>query len=166
MVATMTRTTMAVPMMATAATSRTHTSPLRALLLRPVPATAAPTARFAAVSGIVFGAAMIASSALIHLHLWLIGYRHIHLIGPAFLFQSISGVALAAAVVAFRRLVMVLAGVGFCGGSVVALLLSATVGFLGLHDGLSVPWARWSLASELAGFLALLAVAAFVLRRR
>ena len=165
----MTRTTTAVPMMATAATSRQRTSLLLRLLLRPVPGAAtaaARAARAAAVAGIVFGAGMVAVSAVIHLHLWLIGYRHIHLIGPAFLFQSISGVALAAAVVAFRRLVMVLAGVGFCGGSVVALLLSATVGFLGLHDGLSVPWAGWSLASELAGFLALLAVAAFVLRRR
>ena len=165
----MTRTTTAVPMMATAATSRQRTSGLLRLLLRPVPGAATPATaagRAAAVAGIVFGAGMVAVSAVIHLHLWLIGYRHIHLIGPAFLFQSISGVALAAAVVAFRRLVMVLAGVGFCGGSVVALLLSATVGFLGLHDGLSVPWAGWSLASELAGFLALLAVAAFVLRRR
>jgi hypothetical protein len=109
---------------------------------------------------------MIAASAVIHLHLWLIGYRHIHLIGPAFLFQSISGLALAAALIGFPRLVTVLAGVGFCGGSVVALLLSATVGFLGLHDGLNVPWAGWSLVSELAGFVALLAAAALVLRRR
>lgn len=153
-------------MMATAATGRTRTSALLTLALRPVPAAAAPAARAAAVAGIVFGAAMVAVSAVIHLHLWLIGYRHIHLIGPAFLFQSISGLDLAAALVAFRRLVVVIAGVAFCGGSVVALLLSATVGFLGLHDGLSVPWAGWSLASELAGFLALASVAAFILRRR
>jgi hypothetical protein len=109
---------------------------------------------------------MVAVSAVIHLHLWLIGYRHIHLIGPAFLLQSISGLVLAAALVAFRRLVVVIAGVAHCGGSVVALLLSATVGFLGLYDGLSVPWAGWSLASELAGLVALATVAAFVLRRR
>jgi hypothetical protein len=150
-------------MTATAATSRTRTS---ALLLRQVPGAATPAARVAAVASIVFGAAMIAVSAVIHLHLWLIGYRHIHLIGPAFLFQSISGLALAAALIGFPRLVTVLAGVGFCGGSVVALLLSATVGFLGLHDGLNVPWAGWSLVSELAGFVALLAAAALVLRRR
>ncbi|MEA2922724.1 MAG: hypothetical protein QOF07_2689 [Bradyrhizobium sp.] len=42
----------------------------------------------------------------------------------------------------------------------------AAVGFLGLYDGLSVPWAGWSLASELAGLVALATVAAFVLRRR
>jgi hypothetical protein len=153
-------------MTATAATTKTRTSQLRALLLRPVPTAETPAARVATVASIMFGAAMIAVSAVIHLHLWLIGYRHIHLIGPAFLFQSISGLALAAALIGFPRLVTVVAGVGFCGGSIVALLLSATVGFLGLHDGLSVPWAGWSLASELAGFVVLLAAAALILRRR
>jgi hypothetical protein len=162
----MTLTTTAVPMTATAATCKTRTSQLRALLLRPVPTAATPAARVATVASIIFGAAMIAVSAVIHLHLWLIGYRHVHLIGPAFLFQSISGLALAAALIGFPRLVTVVAGVGFCGGSIVALLLSATVGFLGLHDGLNVPWAGWSLASELAGFVVLLAAAALVLRRR
>jgi hypothetical protein len=162
----MTRTTTVDPMTATAATSRTRTSSLLTLLLRPVPAAATPVARAAAVAGIVVGAAMVAVSAVIHLHLWLIGYRHIHLIGPAFLFQSISGLVVAAALLGFPRLVTVVAGVGFCGGSVVALLLSATVGFLGLHDGLNVPWAGWSLISELVGFVVLLAVTALVLRRR
>jgi hypothetical protein len=162
----MTRTTTVVLMTATAATSRTRASSLLTLLLRPVSVVATPAARAAAVAGIVLGAAMVAVSAVIHLHLWMIGYRHIHLIGPAFLFQSISGLALAAALIGFPRLVTIVAGVGYCGGSVVALLLSATVGFLGLHDGLSVPWAGWSLASELAGFVVLLAVAALLLRRR
>jgi hypothetical protein len=152
-------------MMATAATSRQRTSGLLRLLLRPVPGAATPAARAAAVAGIVFGAGMVAVSAVIHLHLWLIGYRHIHLIGPAFLLQSICGLALAVALLAVRRLVVVLAGVAYCGGSVLALVLSATVGFLGLHDGLSVPWAGWSLASELAGLLALATVAAVILRR-
>jgi hypothetical protein len=155
-------------MMATAATSRQRTSWLLRLLLRPVPGAATPAtaaARAAAVAGIVFGAAMVAVSAVIHLHLWLIGYRHIHLIGPAFLLQSIGGLALAVALLAVRRLVVVLAGVAYCGGSVLALVLSATVGFLGLHDGLSVPWAGWSLASELAGLVALATVAAVILRR-
>ncbi|MDT4899716.1 MAG: hypothetical protein QOJ78_646 [Pseudonocardiales bacterium] len=162
----MTRTTTAAPMTATAATSRTRRSLLLTLLLRPVPAAANPAARAATGAAIVFGAAMVAVSAAIHLHLWLIGYRHIHIIGSAFLFQSTFGLALAPALVAFRRLVVVVAGVAYCGGSVVALLLSATVGFLGLHDGLSVPWAGWSLASELAGLVALATVAGFAFRRK
>jgi hypothetical protein len=148
-------------MTATAATSRAS---LVGLLLRTVPASLRPAARRGVVGGIVVGAAMIAASSVIHLHLWMAGYQHIHLIGPAFLFQAISGLALAVVLVAFRRLVLVVAGLLFCAGSVLALLLSATVGFLGLHDGLGVPWAGWSLGTELAGFVLLTGCAGLMLR--
>jgi hypothetical protein len=149
-------------MTATAATSRASVG---GLLLRPVPESLPPAARFGAVGGIVVGAAMIAASAVIHLHLWMDGYKDIHLIGPAFLFQAISGLAVAVLLLAFRRLVLVVAGLLFCAGSVIALLLSATVGFLGLHDGLGVPWAGWSLGTELAGFVVLAGCAGLMLRR-
>lgn len=160
----MTRTTTADPTTATAATGKTAS--LLAVALRPVPRTVAPGVRAATVAGIVFGAAMVASSAAIHLHLWRIGYRDIPKIGPAFLFQWVSGFALAAVMLLFRRLAAVAAGLAFCAGSVVALLLSATVGFLGLHDGLDVPWAGWSLASESAGAVVLALCAGVMLRRR
>jgi hypothetical protein len=133
------------------ATAATRRAVVFRLLLRSVPDSLPPIARLGVVGGIVVGAALIAVSAVIHLHLWMDGYRDIHLIGPAFLFQAISGLTLAVVLVAFRRLFLVLAGLLFCGGSVVALLLTATVGFLGLHDGLGVPWAGSSLGIELAG---------------
>jgi hypothetical protein len=160
----MTRTTTVDPTTATAATGKTAS--LLAFALRPVPQTASRGVRVATTLGIGFGAAMVASSAAIHLHLWRIGYRHIHEIGPAFLFQWISGFALAAVMLVFRRLAVVAAGIGFCVGSVIALVLSATVGFLGLHDGLDVPWANWSLASESAGAFVLILCAAVMLWRR
>jgi hypothetical protein len=159
----MTRTTTVDRTTATAATGRPQ---LLEFALRPVPPTASRGVRTATVVGIVFGAAMVVASALIHLHLWRIGYRNIHYIGPAFIFQAISGFVLAAALLGFRRLIVVAGGVAFCAGSVVALLLSATVGFLGLHDGLDVPWANWSLASESAGTVVLAACALVMLRRR
>lgn len=158
------RTTTVDPTTATVATGKA--SALVALALRPVPRSVSPRVRVATTAGIVFGAAMVASSAAIHLHLWRIGYRHIHEIGPAFLFQWVSGFALAAVMLLYRRLAVVAAGLGFCVGSVVALLLSATVGFLGLHDGLDVPWANWSLASESAGAFVLAICAGVMLRRR
>jgi hypothetical protein len=150
---------------ATAATAATRRAVVFRLLLRSVPDSLPPIARLGVVGGIVVGAALIAVSAVIHLHLWMDGYRDIHLIGPAFLFQAISGLTLAVVLVAFRRLFLVLAGLLFCGGSVVALLLTATVGFLGLHDGLGVPWAGWSLGIELAGFVVLTVCAVSMLRR-
>lgn len=151
-------------MMATAATGSPGWG--IAMLLRPLPRSVSTPARWSLLGGVMFGAAMIAASAVIHLHLWLIGYRHIHLIGPAFFFQAVSGLALAVILLCYHRLITLAAGAAFCGGSVIALVLSATVGFLGLHDGLGVPWATWSLATELAGFVVLLACAAITLQRR
>jgi hypothetical protein len=63
--------------------------------------------------GVVVGAALVASTGAIHLHLWATGYRTIPTIGPLFLFQGIAGAALAVAVVAWRLLVMVSAAAGF-----------------------------------------------------
>ncbi len=128
---------------------------MAAALTRGVPASWPWRTRFVCTLAIVGGGALVAVSALIHLHLWLAGYRHIHLIGPSFLFQFASGVVLAAALVISRWLSFVMAGALFMAGSVGALLLSATVGFLGLHDGLGVPWATTSLVVELAGFVVL-----------
>jgi hypothetical protein len=52
-------------------------------------------------------------------------------------------------------------GALFMAGSIGALSLSATVGFLGLHDGLDVPWALRSLIVEIIG-LVFLATACLV----
>ena len=122
--------------------------------------------RIGVLLGIVFGAAMILASSAIHWHLWKIGYRHIHLIGPSFLAQSVGGVLLAVILLVRPRVLTAVLGVLFLAGSVGALLLSATVGFLGLHDGLNVPWAGWSLITESAGAVVLSACAAVMLRSR
>ena len=137
-----------------------------ALLTRGVGSSASPVTRTATNLTIIIGAAMVAASAVIHLHLWQSGYRHIHLIGPAFLAQSITGMALATFIVVYRRVVGVAAGALYSAGSAAALIISATVGFLGLHDGLDVPWAGWSLATELIGLVMFLGALTSLLRRR
>ena len=108
---------------------------------------------------------MIAISAAIHLHLWLAGYRHIHNIGPLFLLQTVSGFVLAAILAALRMLALMVCGALFLAASIVALALSATVGFLGLHDDLSVPWATPSLIVEIVGLGLLIAASALVVTR-
>jgi hypothetical protein len=107
----------------------------------------------AATALVMFGAASIAISAAIHFHLWLAGYRHIRSIGPLFFLQSLTGVALALVIAVSRRRLIVGAGALFMAGSIGAMTLSATVGFLGLHDGLGVPWALRSLIVEIIGFV-------------
>jgi hypothetical protein len=106
------------------------------------------------------------TTAAIHLHLWLAGYRHVPRIGPLFLAQVVTGFVAAPLVVWGRQAVLVLGAAGYMVASAVGLLLSATVGFLGLHDGLGVPWAMTSLVVELTGFVLLASAGLLQLLRR
>lgn len=117
-------------------------------------------AAWAATAATSAGAALTVTTAAIHLHLWLTGYRHVPRLGPLFLAQAITGFLLGPIIAVSRQAVMMLIGAGFMAASAVGLILSATVGFVGIHDGLDVPWATPSLSVELAGFLLLSAAAA------
>jgi hypothetical protein len=108
---------------------------------------------------VAVGAALVATTGAIHLHLWASGYRTIPTIGPLFLFQGIAGVVIAVALVAWRRLVVVVAAAGFMIATIGGLLLSVYVGLFGFTDTLSAPFAGLSLAVESAGAV-VLAVAA------
>jgi hypothetical protein len=118
--------------------------------------------RAAITVALVVGAALVATTAAIHLHLWASGYREIPTIGPLFLFQGVVGAAIAVAVVAWRRLVTVAAAAGFMIATIGGLLLSVYVGLFGFTDTLSAPFAGLSLAVESAG-AAVLGVAGIAL---
>ena len=104
---------------------------------------------------ILAGAGLVAATAAIHLHLWLAGYRHVPRIGPLFLAQAVTGLVLAPVLALGRHLAVVIGAALYMAASAAGLLLSATVGFLGIHDGLGVPWAATSLTVELAGMVLL-----------
>jgi hypothetical protein len=108
-------------------------------------------------SAMFIGAILVVWSAAIHLHLWMIGYRHIPSIGPLFLLQSIVGFVIAAAVAGTRRIVPALVGIALLASSVGGLFLSAWVGLFGFHDGLDAPFAKLSLVVEGAGIAVLTA---------
>src|SRR5438067_989773 len=111
---------------------------------------------------------MVATAA-IHLHLWLAGYRHVPRLGPLFMAQASGGIVLAVALSVGRHTITVIAGALFMAASAAGLILSATVGFVGIHDGLGVPWATPSLIVELVGLVflagALATRASYVFRR-
>lgn len=76
-------------------------------------------------------------SAAVHLWLWWFDdFRLIDWIGPLFLLNVLAGVALAVAVVLWRHWLPVLGAVGFGLATLVAFVLSATVGLLGVNE----PW--------------------------
>ncbi len=108
--------------------------------------------------GLVVGAALVATTGAIHLHLWATGYRDIPTIGPLFLLQGIVGAVMAVALVAWRRLLMVVAATGFMIATIGGLLLSVYVGLFGFTDTLAAPFAGLSLAIESTGAVVLGAV--------
>jgi hypothetical protein len=107
-------------------------------------------------------------SAYIHFHLWQsVGYRHIATIGPLFLLQSIGGLVVGLAVLAFRQLWVAVAGIGFVASTMVGFLLT-----VGLKDGLfnfkeswSAPFAHQAFAIEIATAVVLLIAGALSLAR-
>jgi hypothetical protein len=120
---------------------------------------------------IVVGAGLVAWSAGIHLHLWHSGYRAIPTIGPLFLLQSVTGfviaaVLVAAALVAMGRIVAGLVAIGFLASTVGGLIISATRGLFGFHDGLNAPLATTSLVVECTGIVVIAAAVALLAVRR
>ena len=109
----------------------------------------------------LIGAILLVLSALIHLHLWSTGYRHIPTIGPLFLLQGVVALGLALLVVAARRAWAALAGAVFAASTIGGLLLSVEVGLFGFKDSLSAPYATSSLLVESVAVV-VLATAALV----
>lgn len=145
-------------------TIRRHTDPGAT----PPPETGArarvPTAVPTAVAAVV-GAVLIAATALIHLHLWKTGYRHIATIGPLFLFQAVAGFVLAVVVALWHRWYVAAAGALFLVGTAGGLVVSARWGLFGFKDSFSAPYAGMVLSLEVAGAVVLAALAGFLIRR-
>lgn len=111
------------------------------------------------------GSLLLVISALIHLHLWDTGYRHIPTIGPLFLLQGAAGIVLALVVAVSRQLVAMVAGALFALGTLGGLVLSIEIGLFGFKDSLSAPYATLSVVVESAAFV-VLGMASFCALRR
>ena len=75
-------------------------------------------------------------SAIVHLQLWIEGFRSIPVIGPAFLLNAVGGAAIAVAVLVWRHWLPLAAAVAFGAGTLGAFLLSTTVGLFGVQERL------------------------------
>jgi len=106
---------------------------------------------------LVAGAALLIASAVIHLHLWATGYRHIGTIGPLFFTQGAVGIFLSILIALIRRIFVALLGALFELGTMLGLLLASHGGLFGYQTTLSAPWAKTSLGIEAASMVALLA---------
>ncbi len=125
-------------------------------------ATARP-ARWARVVlnlAVVAGSGLVAGSATIHFYLWdNEGFRSVPTIGALFLAQAVTGWLLAAATVAWRHALLVLASAGYAIVSACALAYSVRFGLFGWHEVMRAPYVGMALAVELAAAAVLLAAA-------
>ena len=78
-------------------------------------------------------AGLLVASGLIHLHLWDIAYRHVKTLDVLFLVQVAACLVAAIAVLALRRLIVVLGAAALMAGTIVGFILARTVGIFGFH---------------------------------
>lgn len=110
----------------------------------------------------LLGAGLTVAMGLIHLRLWLDGYRFIPTIGTLFISNAVcSGVLAATLLVApasLRRLVAVITAL-FTLGTLAGLILSLTVGLFSIHETVQAPLVPTTLIVESASVVVLFTAA-------
>lgn len=82
---------------------------------------------------VIVAIAVLVSGA-VHLKLWADGMKDISVIGPSFLLNAVGALVIAVAVLLWRSWLPLLAAAGFGAATLVAFLISATVGLFGVHE--------------------------------
>jgi hypothetical protein len=103
----------------------------------------------------LLAAVLLVAGGIVHFNLWSDGYRHIPNIGPLFIANLVGSIALSAVLVTSRRAAVAVAGIVFAVGSLVALVLSRTVGVLGFTERIWTTEAVQALASEIGAIVVL-----------
>jgi hypothetical protein len=117
------------------------------------------------VAVVVVGALLMATSGVVHIHLWDIAYRHVATLGSLFLVQAVAALLGAVALGATRRLFVVAGSVALMVGTIIGFILADTVGLFGFTLRVVTGWASLALASE-ALSAAVLTVVAVRARRQ
>jgi len=120
-------------------------------------------------AGWLLGICLTVVMGLIHLRVWLDGYRQIPIIGPLFVANTICSGVLAVGLLtvpARLRSLMAIVTALFTAGTLLGLILSLTVGLFGMREVLQAPFVTPTLVVETAGVLVLVAAALFDRRRQ
>ena len=116
------------------------------------------------------GAALLGWIGWVHWVLWQQeGYKSIPTSGPFFLVDAIAAALLAVALLAWPRPVVGLVSAGFTASTILALVISLTVGLFGFNESISANYVVEALVLECVAVIVLLAwtvIAASALPRR
>jgi hypothetical protein len=93
---------------------------------------------------------------VIHLHLWLEGYRQIPTNGPFFLADAVVAFVFATGLLAWPRAIVGLLGAGFTLGTLAALVISINIGLFGFKESAGASFVVLSLVIEAVATLVLL----------
>jgi xanthine/uracil permease len=98
---------------------------------------------------VVLAALLMIGSALVHVHLWDIAYRHVATLGPLFLVQAVGAVVVAVALALSRVVAVMVVAMALMLGTVGGFILADTVGLFGFTLPKVTGWAYDALATEL-----------------
>ncbi len=101
----------------------------------------------------LIAAAAVLVSAYVHLHLWLNGFRHDHVIGPLFMVNVVAGVAIAALLVTWRSWLAPFLALGFGASTLGGFAIAAQWGLFGFHEKWEGPYVWTAAAAEAVAIL-------------
>jgi hypothetical protein len=101
----------------------------------------------------VIVAAAVLVSGGVHLKLWADGFRDVSVIGPSFLLNAVAALVIAVAVMVWRSWPPLLLAAGFGASTLVAFLISATVGLFGVHEAWTGGYVITAYVSELVALI-------------
>jgi hypothetical protein len=116
---------------------------------------------------LIAAAATVAVSAVVHLHLWNTGYRHLPTVGPLFLLQAVSGFVLSALLIVTRRVWAAVLSFGLISATLAGFIMALYVGLFGFRDSWSAPFAGMAFNYEVvSGVLLVVGSTLCVVRQR
>jgi hypothetical protein len=108
-------------------------------------------------------ALLVATTGAIHLYLWFDYFHRVHVVGALFLLNAGAGLALGAALLATRSVLVLLLAGGYAVGTLVGFVISTRWGLFGYRETF---WGSWQEAAGGVELAAALLVAFLLVRFR
>ena len=96
----------------------------------------------------IIAAIAVLVSAYVHLYEWLNGMRHVHVIGPLFVVNIVSGVVIAVLLVTWKHWFAPFLAFGFGASTLGGFVIAATWGLFGDHEKWQGPYVWTAAVSE------------------